>query len=238
MPKAIKKKAAKPAQSAEDVGAVLARMRETAERRQKQILIATVSVIAAVALVAGVFLYRSSLAKKARALEYEGYVQAEGLYSSERSDDAATAAQALATFSRAYEIKKTPFSLLHIANARYALGQYAEAASALEEFIRQFPEEKALLPLARYKLGMARLKAGDRKAALEAFDGLSRYGAGPLGDLALMEAGRLLEGMGNTEEARVRYESVTRDYPQSPFLEEARRKAGIEEKPKGNGKEG
>lgn len=238
MPKAIKRKAAKPPQSAEDVGAVLARMRETADRRKKQIVAAAVVVVAAAALVAGVFLYRSGVEKKARALEYEGYKQSTGLYSAQKADDAARAGQALETFSRAYELRKTPFSLLNIASARYALGKYAEAASALEEFIRQFPEEKAFLPLARYELGMARLRAGDNDAALKAFDGLSRYGAGPFGDLALMEAARLLEGMGKTDEARSRYESLARDYPQSPFVEEARRKAGIEEKPKGNGKEG
>jgi len=238
MPKAIKRKAVKPAQGPEDIGAVLSRMRETADRRRKQIVAAAVVVVAAAALVAGVFLYRGGVEKKARALEYEGYKQSAGLYSTQNVNEAARAGQALDSFNRAYELKKTPYSLLNIASARYTLGQYAEAASALEEFIRQFPEEKAFLPLARYKLGMARLRAGDSNAALEAFDGLSRHGAGPLGDLALMEAARLLEGMGKTDEAKARYEALARDYPQSPFLEEARRKAGIEEKPKGNGKEG
>jgi tetratricopeptide (TPR) repeat protein len=231
MPKAIKKRITKAgASEEEEVRAVLGRAREALSGREKKALSVLAAALAVIVIVVGLFYYSRSMGKEALKLEYQGYRQYSGLYAGASEDRASGAADALASFREAYGLKKSPYSLMYIANAHYELGSYADAAAALEELLGEYPGEAGYAALAGYKLGMARLKAGDEEAALLAFGRL--YGTeapGPYRDLALMEAARLLEGMGRTGEAMARYGTLTRDFPDSPFYEEALRKTGRED---------
>lgn len=228
MPKAIKKRIAKTgASEEEEVRALLERAREALSGRERRALAVLAAAIAVVAIAVGLFYYSGSRAKEAMRLEYLGYMQYPGLEGAGEEERASRAAGALESFSEAYRLKKSPYSLMYMANASFELGDYAKAAEALEELLREYPDEVGYAALAGYKLGMARLKAGDKEAALEAFQRLYGTAApGPFRDLALVEAARLLEDMGRKGEAMERYGTLARDYPGSPFYEEALRKSG------------
>ena len=70
------------------------------------------------------------------------------------------------------------------------------------------------------------MKKGDRDTALNLLDTIYHYKTGAFKDLALIESARILESMGKTAESEKKYEEITKNFPESPFLEEARAKLG------------
>lgn len=227
MPKAIKKKAAKPVRKTEEeFKSVVTRAAHTAGLNWKRYVIALSVVLAAAALAAGVYFYLGGRGEKAAQLEYEGYRLYYGLYEKQPMIKAERLNKALESFKAASEIKKTPFSLYYVAGAHNALGNPDEAASALKELLRAFPGDGRFVPLAHYRLAVLSAKAGRPEEALKSLDDLYLSGVESYKDLALIESARLLEAAGKTDEAKKKYEAVIKDFPTSPFFDEANMKAG------------
>ncbi len=229
MPKQIKKRAGRPQRREEELESLLSRARSVTTGRERRLIGYAAAVVVMAAVAAGFYFYRGSIESRTAALEYEGYRNYYGLYEQIPVNDARRTRAALESFSQANELSESPFSLMYMANSQYALGNYAGAAETLEELTRKFPRERRLVPVAYYKLALARLNAGDTEAALEALKKLYTPGGGPYEDLALIEAARLLEGMDRSDEAAAIYGIIIRDFPVSPFAGEARRALGIEE---------
>lgn len=228
MPKPIKKKIQKPAFIEEDIETVFERIKETAERRQKQIVIGAVVVILAIVSVVGIIIYKGNVSDKALRLEYEGYKYYAGLYLDVPIPEKERFEKALASFKEAYDIGESPYSLYYIANCQYALEKYDEAISSFRELNQKFPDDARFVPLSYYKMAMAALKKGNSEEALKSLRVLANYRTDSFKDLALMEAARILEQTGRTEEAMETYEAVAKGFQKSPFFEEAKLKAGIE----------
>ena len=55
-------------------------------------------------------------------------------------------------------------------------------------------------------------------------------------DTALVESARILESIGKDDEAMKKYETILKQFPESPFADEARLKTGTEEEEKETGK--
>lgn len=231
MPKAIKKKVSKKTsrKKEEDVKSLLSKINETAARGGRPLAI--IAIAAAVLIVAAVGIYFYNNSRHLRAVEdqYEGYKYYYGLGGGQPVA-AQRYALALESFQRAYGLDKTPLSLIYVADSQYAVGKYEDAVSTLKELNRRFPDDEVFVPLSYYKMALANMKIGDNGAALKNLETLAQYKSGSLKDLALMEAARLLESMGKEAEARQNYEAIVKNFPQSPFYEEASRELAAEQK--------
>lgn len=226
MPKPIKKRITKPVKPEEGVKDVLYGARDFISERQK-IFYPVIIALVIIALGAGGFsIYRSNVKAKAEALAYEGYRFYYGLYQKQTLPKEAQYQMALEKFKKAYETRESPLSLFYIANCYYTMGNYDEALKALRELNERFPNDERFLPLSQHKISVIHLKKGDKEAALKALDDMYRAKTGSLKDLALMESARLLDGMGKRDDSMKRYEELAKNFPGSPFAEEAKAKIG------------
>lgn len=228
MPKPIKKKAARrPHKEEQDVKTLLARMNETAQRGGRPLAVGAIALAVLIIAVLGFRFYGSAMEEKAARLQHEGYRLYYGLEESQPAE-AARLETALEKFRKAYAARKSPLSLMYVADCQYALGRYGDAVATLKELSRTFPDDPTFTPLSYYKMALASIKAGENEDALRALEVLINYENSALKDLALMEAGRLLEQMGRTDEAMQKYRALVEAFPRSPYFEEASRKAGKE----------
>ncbi|MGD0883909.1 MAG: tetratricopeptide repeat protein [Thermodesulfovibrionales bacterium] len=226
MPKAIKKKIAKPAKKEEDVRGIIHEVRKSIAGRKKYLL--PIVIIAAVAVIAsaGFLMYRSSMNAKADALGNEGYQIYYGLYQKQPLQKEDHYQKALEKFQKSYEAKKSPISLFYIASCYEAMGKYDDSLKALKELNERFPDDEIYVPLAYYKMAMIDLKKGNTDEALKYLDTITNYKTGSFKDLALSESAKLLESMGKKEEAAKKYAQLKKDFPNSPFAMAGQGQAG------------
>ena len=118
-------------------------------------------------------------------------------------------------------------ALLSYAQAEYATVQNKQPAAidTLESLLKRFPQA-TISPQALFDLGD--LYAGQQKfdAAIERLRKiLSQYSESVVGDRALFRLAEIHEtGLRDTRKAQSLYEQLLKDYPQSLYLEEARRR--------------
>ncbi|HXX57716.1 MAG TPA: tetratricopeptide repeat protein [Thermodesulfovibrionales bacterium] len=218
MPKAIKKKIAKPAKKEEDVSNIVHRVRESLGERQRFLLPVFIGAVVVLLVVAGISLYRSNMNAKAETLEYEGYRAYYGFQQKQPFQKGEQYQKALEDFRKANEMRKSPFALFYIASCYDGMGKYEDALKALNELNERFPDDEKFVPLTYYKMAVIAFKKGDKDAALKLLDTLYNYRTGSFKDLALMESARILESMGKTEEAAKKLEELKKNFPNSPFL--------------------
>lgn len=226
MPKAIKKRVAKSARSEEGVKDVLYGAKEYIGERQKIFFAVIVGVIVVSVAAAAFFIYRSSSESKARALEYDGYRIYYGLYQKQPLQKEEQYQKALEKFSKAYDVRKSPYSLFYMASCLYDMGKYDEALKDLKALTAGFPDDESFFALSYYKMADISLKKGDKEGALKLLDALYQSRTAPLRDLALVESARVLESMGKTEESSKKYAELMKEFPGSQFAAEAQAKAG------------
>ncbi len=226
MPKAIKKKVVKTSKTEEGVKEVLYGTKDYIKERQKALLPVIIGAVVIAIAVAGFLIYRSQSGSKARAMEYEGYKIYYGLYQRQPMQKDEQYQKALEKFKEAYSSRKSAYSLYYMANCLYELGRFDEAQKDLKELTDRFSDDEGLVPLSLYKMALINLKKGDKEAALKSLDTLYNYKTGTLKDLALVESARILESMGKTDEARKKYEEITKNFPSSTFTIEALAKVG------------
>ncbi|RJQ39920.1 MAG: hypothetical protein C4550_04400 [Nitrospiraceae bacterium] len=228
MPKPIKKKIAKKTTTGTEAGETLSRLKKTAEERKRFLMVTIAAVVLSALATGGFFLYGNTQKNKAQKLEYEAYKIYYGLYQKQPVSGEERYKKAGEIFKKAYDTKKSPVSLYYIANCYYELGKYEESLNTLKELNRKFPDDEKFVPLSYYKMAMISLKTGSAEEALNSFAVLYNYKTGTYKDLSLIESGRILEAQGKADEAKKKYEELVKDFPQSPFAEEA--KARVERK--------
>ncbi|MEJ2325066.1 MAG: tetratricopeptide repeat protein [Nitrospirota bacterium] len=244
MPKPIKKRVSKQEVRAEDsVRSFLGRTVEFLEDKKKQVGIAALVVVVAVIAVAGFFLHQRSQEREAREAFYEGYKYYYALYDTKVLPRSDRMEKALENFRRSYDAKGSAEALMYVANSQSALGQDDESLASLEELLKTFPEDEIYVPLALYKASMIKLKQDKPDEALVYLDRLYSSKTDSYKDMALAEAGGILESLGREEEAKEKYRALLELYPDSPFADEARFKTGGEkaegaEEPKTPGEAG
>ncbi len=224
MPKAIKKKVAKPAKPEEGVKSAIHATREFIGERQKIVLSVIAVLVIVLVAAAGFLIYRSHAKDRAVALEYEGYKIYYALHQKQPIKREEQYRKALEKFQKAYETRKSPFSLFYIASCYYSLGKYDDATKTLEELNTRFPDDERFVPLSYYKMANISLRKGDREGALKLLDTIYNYRSGSFKDLALVESARILETMGRKDDSMRKYEELTKNFPASPFVEEAKAK--------------
>ena len=233
MPKPIKRKVVKKRASEIEVKGVISRLKESAVKKKSSVMAAAGAILIFAGAIAGSFIYNSTIKNKAEKLEYEAYKMYYGLYQTQLGFESQRPVageeqykKSLELFKKAYATKKSPVSLFYIANCYYEMGRYDETLNTLRELNQKFPDDERFVPLSYYKMAMASLKKGSNEEALKYLDILYRYKTGTYKDLSLIESGKILEAMGKVDDAKRKYEELTKNFPQSPFAEEAQIKIG------------
>lgn len=226
MPKAIKKKITKPPKTEADVKNMFHHASELIRKKQKLLLPAAIILVVSGISIAGFFAYRSIMDKKAAGLEYEAYKIYYNLHQKQPLQKDEQYRTALEKFKKTYDVKKSPFSLFYIAACYYDMGKYDDSLKTLKELNEYFPDDERFVPLSYYKMAIISLKKEDRESALKFLDTIYNYKTGSFKDLAIIESARILDAMGKTEESSKKYEELTKNFPNSPFLEEAKARLG------------
>jgi predicted negative regulator of RcsB-dependent stress response len=231
MPKPIKRKISRQDTGAEEtVRTFMSVAIEKIETNFRQVVIGAAIALAVIIAVAGVFFFRSGAEDKAERAFYEGYKAYYGLYDAQALPPVERYERSLESFKRSNEAKSSPRALLFMANSQNQLGRYDEALQSLSEIGRDFSGDDVYVPLAMYKSAIVLLKAGRSDEALSTLDRLYSGTSDMYRDMALVESARVLEAMGRKEESLNKYRAILSDFPESPFVDEARIKVGVEEK--------
>lgn len=225
MPKVIKKRTARPAKE-EGVKSILHHAKEFIEKNKRILLPIFIGVTAISVIAAGILIYRGTTANKAAGLELEAYNMYYGLHQKQPLQKDERYRKALEGFKKAYETKKSPSSLFYIASCYYSTGEYDNALKALTELNERFPDDERFVPLAYYKMAIISIKKGDNERAVKMLDVIYNYRTSSFKDLALVESARVLEAMGKKEDSLKKYEELSKNFPDSPFIGEAMKKLG------------
>lgn len=226
MPKPIKKKIVKKTTPEIEVRGIISKLKENAGKK-KGVFMATIgAIVISAAAITGFFIYNNTLKNNAEKLEYEAYKIYYGLYQKQPITKEEQYKKAADMLKKAYDTKKSPVSLFYISNCYYEMGKYEDALNTLKGLNQKFPDDERFVPLSYYKMAMASLKKGSNDEALKFLDILYKYKSGTYKDLSLMESGKILEAMGKAEEAKKKYEELTKNFSGSPFIEEAEARIG------------
>jgi predicted negative regulator of RcsB-dependent stress response len=225
MPKVIKKRMPKKTVAAEaDMKDKLAGLKDTLKERQKSVLKYGMGVLVIIIAIISFLLYNYTSQKKARTFEYEAYKIYYNEYQGQSVNKEEQYKKALDIFKKAYDIRKSPFSLFYIADCYYELGKYDDALKTLKDFTQRYSKEDRFIPLAYQKIAMVYIKKEDINEAMKTLDTLYNLNSNIFKDFALMEYGRLLEKEGKLDEAKKKYQELTAKFPNSPFIDEAKAK--------------
>jgi TolA-binding protein len=227
MPKPIKRRIDAPTRKgAEDHGDILHRLAAEAKARQRQITITVGAALALCLVILGSWYYTASTREKADLLQYQGLRYFEAAPGYEALPEAERMAKAAELFRESHETRQNPFSLYYVGLATEGAGRTEDAVGVYREFMKAYPADPRFTPLARYRLAMALLTLGKMDEAIAELDAFSTQAAPAMKDVALMEAAKLLESLGRTEEAQARYEMLVKTIPTSTFVGEAISKTG------------
>lgn len=105
---------------------------------------------------------------------------------------------------------------LPLADAKYKLGNYDEAISLYDEYLKQAPQGGQLRFLALEGKAQSLEAKGDLNGALAAWDKLGTEVEGQK-DRALYGKARVLEQQQKWDDARAAYEQLQKDFQQSPL---------------------
>ncbi|NOY65590.1 MAG: tetratricopeptide repeat protein [Nitrospirae bacterium] len=230
MPKPIKKRKRKKHITEEEVYSFLETCRDYYENNKRFVHLLVVAMLSLVVIVVFTTYYFKDRAKKAYALEYEGYKYYHKLYDASALSDDEALNKALEKFQLAYKKKPEAISLYYIALVQLKKGQDDKALKSLETLVKKFPRNKELTALSLYEIAQIQIRKGNRESALRNLEKMYALSSPYFKDLALYESARLLESMNKTEEALKKYSLIVERYPSSPYFSIARSK--IEEKKK------
>lgn len=105
---------------------------------------------------------------------------------------------------------------LPLADARFKLGQFDDAAALYDEYLQKAPANSPLLFLALEGKAQSLEAKGDLDGAVQAWDRLGSQAPG-YEDRALFGKASVLEQQQKWEEARAAYEKLEKDHPTSPL---------------------
>ncbi|MFZ5863621.1 MAG: YfgM family protein [Nitrospirota bacterium] len=108
-------------------------------------------------------------------------------------------------------------ALYHQANASAMLERYDEAVSAYQTWLSAYAQQRELLPLVTIRLAYTLWAKGDTQEALTRFEAVANMPDAPNRDMAYFEKGRVLEQMGQKDQALEAYTTLAKDFAASPW---------------------
>jgi len=224
MPRVIKKRVTKKiALKEEEVKGIAADAIALIRERKKTFILLFSALIIALTVFAAFIFYTTSLSRKAYSIEREAYNYYYGINLKDPLTAEERLKKALELYQRSLKVKPTPLSQFYIGNCYYKLGNYSNAINAYNVLIGKYPGE-GMLPLVYQKLASSYIKSGRNDDALNTLEMLKKFKNGAFKDSALIEEARLYEATGRPEDAQKRYEELIKEFPASPWSDEARAK--------------
>ncbi len=192
---------------------------------RRPLLVGFSLVVLAAGIVGGVLWYDAQTASKAQELEREATLH----YLNRPSDDPKKAdtnlKEAIALYKQVVEeyprTPSAPLALFSLGNAYLQANDVDAAIDAYKRFILMYGNNAPLLGLVHQKLGYAYQLKGDRDQAAKAFSAILEIPGSLNRDHALFELARLEEAQSRPEGALAHYQELTKNYPNSPFANEA-----------------
>ena len=176
-------------------------------------------------IVGGVLWYNSQNVSKAQDLERE----ATTLYLTRPANDPKKVETNLKEAIRLYQqiadeyprTPSAPLALFGLGNALIETNQVDSAIEAYKRFLSTYSLNVSLAGLVHQKLAYAYLSKGDHAQATTAYSAVLDSPGSLNRDQALFELARLEEGQSRREAALQRYQELIKNYPKSPFANEA-----------------
>jgi tetratricopeptide (TPR) repeat protein len=201
-------------------------------KRESRAVVAVLAVMLVVGV--GYVAWRARVESRADALLAEALVVQEarvsppgsatsGSYPTERARLQAAVTKFKAAADRHPSTDAGVFARYQEAAGQMALGNPAAAAAAYQAVMR-LAGDGILGQMARLGLAEAHARTGQYDQAISAFKELAQRKDGPLPiDGILMQLGRTYRDAGKSADARQTFNRIVEEYPESPFLPEARR---------------
>ena len=113
-----------------------------------------------------------------------------------------------------------PLARFALAEYRFRLKKYAEAASSFEALLADRPKEE-LVDDAHYKIGWCAMHLDDARRSEKHFALAARMNASPLAPESAFMAGRTSEQFGDTKKATVHYNACVKGWPETEYAQRA-----------------
>ncbi len=192
---------------------------------RRPLLVGFALLVVAAGIVGGVLWYDAQTAGKAQDLEREATLH----YFTRPTDDPkkadANLKEAIALYKKVVEeyprTPTAPLALFNLGNASLQANELDAAIEAYKRFVVMYGSNVSLLGLVHQKLGYAYLLKGDRDQAAKAYSTVLEIPGSLNRDHALYELARLEESQSRPEGALAHYQDLMKNYPNSPFSNEA-----------------
>lgn len=217
MPRPIKKRVYKRPGSQDEVRNIYSIIMDYYVNNKRFVNLVLGITIAGLIIIFGGGYYLRSKTESALYLRYEGL----RAFHDTKNKDATKIAYE--KFSRSYEKKKSPYTLLYMAYTASRLGKKDEAVKTLKRLVQEY-DSADIQSLGYYKMYEIYLSEKRIDDALKALDSILSLEGEYLKDLAMFEKARLLEGQGKGDEAMKLYERLAKQYPDSPFTKKIKDK--------------
>jgi outer membrane protein assembly factor BamD (BamD/ComL family) len=194
------------------------------EEHYKNILIgvAVILVVGAVAVVYGILNQRHN--QQAALLESEASRHFSAIRPTMGSDNSMEYGKALALYQGIVSTypgtKGAAVAQYYVGNAYRKLKQWDKAIVSYRDFLKKYPSHR-LVPSVYLSLGYTYLENGKAAEAIAEFEAATRVEGAPIAAQASFEAGRAYELSQNTAKATAQFEAVKKDYPGTPWAQEA-----------------
>ncbi len=222
----------------DEIGALSVRARDN----QRLLYTIAGGAVAIAAIVFGIFFFRSSRESKAQdllAVAIETYEAPIGDQAAQQQPPTPgpkfkTEAERTAAAEKAFKDVQAQYSgsdasdIANIYLARVAIskGDVKTAQTHLQEFVDGHPKH-TLASGARYSLYQLRIEGGEAATVVTELDAeLAKTEPVLPGDALLILLAQAYEQQGNAEKSREAYRRITTEFPESPYVVDAQRKAG------------
>jgi TolA-binding protein len=218
----------------DEIGALSARAKDN----QRLLLIIGGAAVAIAVIAYGIFFYRSNREKNAQEVLAAAIETAQGTvgeqkpqgstgphFKTEAERDAAAEKQFKDVQARYPGTDAADVAGLYIARAAVTRGDVKTARGLIENFIKAH-EDHILVGAARFSLYQLRIDNGEAaQVATELGAELSKTEPVLPGDSLLMLLAQAHEVQGNTVKSKEAYRRITTEFPESPYVVEAARRA-------------
>jgi predicted negative regulator of RcsB-dependent stress response len=219
----------------DEIGALSVRARDN----QRMLLTIALGVLAVALGVFGIYFYRSNRETKAQAALATAIASAEGTVGEQRPANSTgphfkTEAERMTTAEKQFKDVQSNFSgtdaadvaSLYVARLAAGKGDVKTARTLLEDFVSEH-DDNILGRSARFSLYQLRIENGEAvQVAKELEEELKKSEPVLPGDSLLVLLAQAWDVQGNSAKSRDAYRRITTEFPESPYVVDAARRAG------------
>lgn len=188
--------------------------------QRKKLVIIGLSFLSLVIIIAGLYIYNQKKLSDSKELETQAYQYYFGTVKDATLTPEQRFTKAAQLFLDAYSKNK---NISYLLNAGYAYDRAGQKDKALETLNKVFElKDERFSNLAKIKISMIYLRDSEKEKAIKSLNEVINSKHETMKDFAVLQLAKIHE-KDNKEEAIKYYEMLINKYPQSPFIEEAKK---------------